>query len=185
MAVMALVLFIVPACATDVSIPINKDYKYGDMVIHLISVNITDYPMGNVYSPDPDNTTWPRLVFQYENTGTEAINGNLQVAFFDDQGNQYPANKKIVDITMDQVQPGKKSDVRFVEAAVIPRNTKITSFKVYEDFKTTSYNISYDSPGIGTQPATTSAKATPSVSIMTALFIFTMIGTLIMNRMRS
>jgi len=158
---MALVLFMAPAFATDVTIPINKDYKYGDMVIHLISVNITDYPMGNVYSPDPDNTTWPKLVFQYENTGTVAINGNLQIAFFDAQGNQYPSDKKIVDITMDPVQPGQKSDVRFVEAAVIPRATKITSFKVYEDFKTTVYNINYDQ---AITPVPTSSSTTAGTS---------------------
>ena len=44
-------LTIAPAMAADVTIPVNKDYTSDtNMVIHLISVNITDYTMGNEFT---------------------------------------------------------------------------------------------------------------------------------------
>ncbi len=136
-------LMVMPSMASGTTIPINKDFMDGDMVIHVLQVNITDYPMGNVYSPDPSNTVWPKLVFTYENKGTGPVNGNLEVAFFDDKGNQYPPNGHLVDVTMDPLQPGKTSDIRFVEAAVIPRDTKISYFKVYINGKGEAVDIPY------------------------------------------
>jgi hypothetical protein len=153
--VMALALFMAPALAADVTIPINKDYKDGSgMVVHLLQVSITDRGMGNVYSPDPENTVWPKLVFSYENKGAAPMNGNLEVAFFDDKGNQYPAKGRITDITMSPIQPGNTSDVRFVEAAVVPKDTKITSFKIYTGTAATTYDLPYGSAVTVTPTAT-------------------------------
>ena len=139
----AIALMLIPAMAGGTTIQINRDFRDGDMIIHVLQVNITDYPMGNVYSPDPSNTVWPKLVFTYENKGTTPVNGNLDVTFFDDKGNQYPSSGRITDITMDPIQPGKTSDIRFVEAAVIPRDTKIAGFKVYINGKTETVDIKY------------------------------------------
>lgn len=140
---MAIALILMPAVAGGKTIEVNRDFRDGDMVIHVLQVNITDYPMGNVYSPDPSNTVWPKLVFTYENRGSVPINGNLEVTFYDDMGNQYPPGGRITDITMDPIQPGKTSDIRFVEAAVIPRDTKIAGFKVYINGRAEAVDIPY------------------------------------------
>jgi hypothetical protein len=132
-AAMALAALIMPAMAADVTIPINKDYKYGDMVVHITKAEITDRYKGNTYSADPENSIWPKVWFKYENKGTVAVNGNLYVAFMDDKGNVYwdsRNNKPIFDATMDTVAPGSTSEERFVEAAA-PKGTKITKVILY------------------------------------------------------
>jgi hypothetical protein len=131
--IMALAPFMVPATAADVTIPINKDYKYGDMVVHITKAEITDRYKGNTYSADPENSIWPKVWFKYENKGTVAVNGNLYVAFMDDKGNIYwdtRKNKPIFDATMDTIAPGSTSEERFVEAAA-PKGTKITKVILY------------------------------------------------------
>lgn len=135
MSICALALIMAPATAADVIIPINKDYKSGDMVIHITKVTITDRYWGNTYSADPDNTIWPKVWFKYENQGTVPMNGNLYVAFADEKGNKYwdaRNNKSIVDITMNPIEPGKTSDERFLEAAAL-KGTKITQLIIYND----------------------------------------------------
>lgn len=156
---MALVLCVAPALAADVTIPINKDVREGDMVVHILQVSITDQTMGNVYSPDPSNTVWPKLVFTYENKGKVPLNGNFEVAFYDDSGNQYPDKKHITDITMDPIQPGATSGARFVEAAVVPKNTKVTSFKVFVGGQATTFEIPYESAST-TAPTSTGGQST-------------------------
>jgi hypothetical protein len=146
-AICALALIMAPALAADVTIPINKDYKAGDMVVHVTKVTITDKYWGNTYSADPDNTIWPKVWFKYENTGTVPMNGNLYVAFADDKGNKYwdtRNNRTIADITMDPIAPGKTSDERFIEAAA-PRGTKITQVILYDQAQRVAMVI--DLPG--------------------------------------
>jgi hypothetical protein len=135
MSICALTLIMAPAVAADVTIPINKDFNNGDMVVHVTKVTITDKYQGNTYSADPENTIWPKVWFKYENKGTVPVNGNLYVAFADDKGNKYwdsRNNRPIIDITMNPIEPGKISDERFVEAAA-PRGTKITKVILYND----------------------------------------------------
>ncbi|BAI61528.1 hypothetical protein MCP_1456 [Methanocella paludicola SANAE] len=130
----ALALLVAPATAADVTIPINKDYRYGDMVVHIIKAEITDKYKGNTYSADPDNSIWPKLWFTYENKGTAAANGNLYVAFMDDKGNIYQEgrkNKTLFDSTMNPIAPGSTSEMRFVEAAA-PKGTNIVKVILYD-----------------------------------------------------
>jgi hypothetical protein len=157
----ALALMMAPALAADVTVPINKDYKSGDMVVHVTKVTITDKYWGNTYSADPDNTIWPKVWFKYENKGTVPVNGNLYVAFADDKGNKYwdsRFNKPITDITMDPIEPGKTSDERFVEAAA-PRGTNITQVIFYNDARQEAMVI--DIPG-GSPASATAAPPNPS-----------------------
>src|SRR5208337_4805834 len=155
----ALALFITPALAADVTIPINKDYTSSNgMVIHFDKVVISANYHGNTYSPDPANTTWYDLYFTYENTGSTAQNGQLEVSFYDDNGNKYPDGENISDITMSPLQPGTTSDLRFVEAAVIPKNANIVGFQVYDNFQTIRFSI----PGGQTSTSTSAATASPS-----------------------
>jgi hypothetical protein len=160
---LVLALMITPALAADMTIPINKDFREGDMVVHLLQVSITDSSTGNVYSPDPANTVWPKLVFTYENMGNVPINGNLEIAFFDENGKQYPEGKRITDITMSPIGPGNASEVRFLEAAVVPKGTKITHFKIYWEGKATTFTIPYPDTATATAiPAATAGQSTSS-----------------------
>jgi hypothetical protein len=147
--------------AADVTIPINKDYKYGDMVVHITKAEITDRYKGNTYSADPENSIWPKVWFKYENKGTVALNGNLYVAFMDDKGNVYwdsRKNKPIFDATMDTVAPGSTSEERFVEAAA-PKGTKITKVILY------NYEGKQDAViDISTGSTSTAATARPTTN---------------------
>ena len=156
----AVVLMMAPAMAADVTIPVNKDFNNGDMVVHVTKVTITDKYWGNTYSADPDNTIWPKVWFKYENKGTVPMNGNLYVAFADDKGNKYQDtrfNRSISDTTMDPIEPGKTSDERFVEAAA-PRGTKITQVILYNDARQEAMVI--DITG-GSPASATAATPTP------------------------
>jgi hypothetical protein len=153
-------LFIVPAMAADVTIPMNKDYKAdNNMVVHLIAVNITDYTMGNEFTPyGKDNTIWPKLMFTYTNTGSTADTGHLLVLFHDDQGNVYNRT----DVTMNLIQPGQTSEMRFLEVPV-QKDRKVTEVEIVEGFRSTSYAIQYPAqssttpviPGISNLPDVT------------------------------
>jgi len=133
-AAMALALLVAPATAEDVTVPIGQDYRYGDMVVHIIKAEITGQYRGNTYSADPENSVWPKVWFTYENKGTAAANGNLYVGFMDDKGNVYQdsrKNKPLFDSTMNPIAPGSTSDERFVEAAA-PKGTNIVKVILYD-----------------------------------------------------
>ncbi len=133
-AAITLARLMAPATAADVTIPINKDYRYGDMVVHIIKAEITDKYKGNTYSADPENSIWPKVWFTYENKGTAPANGNLYVAFIDDKGNIYQEarkNKTLFDSTMNPIAPGSTSDERFLETAA-PKGTRITKIILYD-----------------------------------------------------
>jgi hypothetical protein len=137
----ALALFMAPALA-DTTIPIDKDYTSGNgMVIHFDKVVIADDTHGNTFSPDPANTTWYDLYFTYENKGSTAQNGHLEVSFYDNEGNKYPSGANITDMTMDMLQPGTSSGERLVEAAILPKNTQAAGFQVYDNFQTIRFGI--------------------------------------------
>ncbi len=160
----AIAFIAAPALAADVTIPVNKDFKSGDMVVHVTKVTITDRYWGNTYSADPDNTIWPKVWVIYENKGTVPINGNIYVAFADDKGNKYwdsTRNAPISDITMSPIAPGKTSDERFIEAAA-PKGTKITQAILYDQAMQRAMVI--DLPSGNTISATTSTTTPPGSS---------------------
>ncbi len=164
LSICALALLVAPALAADVTIPVNKDFKSGAMVVHVTKVTITDRYWGNTYSADPDNTIWPKVWLIYENKGTEPINGNIYVAFADDKGNKYwdsTRNAPISDITMSPIAPGKTSDERFIEAAA-PKGTKITQAILYDQAMQQAMVIDLQSGN--TVSATTSTTSPPGSS---------------------
>ncbi len=155
---LALAMLITPALAADVTIPLNRDYKYGDMVVHITKAEITDKYRGNTYSADPDNSIWPKVWFYYENKGTTPVDGNLYVAFMDDKGNLYQdsrKNKPIFDSTMGPIDPGTRSDERFLEAAA-PKGTKITKIILYNYLGQEDNVIDISSGSTATAPSSTS-----------------------------
>lgn len=164
----ALALLVAPATAADVTIPVDKDYRYGDMVVHIIKAEITDKYKGNTYSADPDNSIWPKLWFTYENKGTAAANGNLYVAFMDDKGNIYQEarkNKTLFDSTMNPIAPGSTSDERFLETAA-PKGTNITKIILYDYEGRQDQIIDISRPGtiVTTSPSSTGGQSTTGTS---------------------
>lgn len=145
--VLLLSLIIVPAMADDVTIPVNKDYRMGDMIIHFSQVVITDRPYTGVITADPEEHKYPKIMFTYENKGDVASTGFFNMSFEDDRGNTYNTE----DITMDLIQPGATSSVRFLEVAV-PEDVTITKFIIYEGFKKFEYPLVCETP---TTPAAT------------------------------
>lgn len=184
-ALVAIALLAAPALATDMTIPIGKDYtsvyQNGEMVVHVIQVSITDKYMGNTYSADPDNTIWPKVVFQYENTGTSPLTGNFYIAFTDANGNLYlDKNKKpYTDITMNEIQPGQKSDVRFLEAAV-PKDVKVTQVVIYDEGLKERMRI--DIPYGQAVTPTSTPGSSPSICALPAVLPFLVIGALFLGR---
>lgn len=178
----ALALFITPALAADVTIPINKDYTSSNgMVVHFDKVVISDNYHGNTYSSDPANTTWYDLYFTYENKGDTAQNGNLEVSFYDNKGNKYPEGTNITDITMNMIQPGATSDQRFVEAAVIPKNTNIVGFQVFDNFQSTMFSIN------GGQTSASTASTNPSTGntfCLSALLPLLIVGAVALGKIK-
>lgn len=158
-------VFAVPAMASDVTIPINKDYQSGNMTVHLILVNITDYTMGNEFTPyGKDNTIWPKLVYTYENKGSVPENGYLFIIFHDDRGDTYESH----DVTMDMVQPGKTTTPRFKEVPV-EKGRKITQVEIVEGFRHSYYPLQYPTatpsipliPGVSNFPSTQTCCCAP------------------------
>lgn len=169
----ALALLMAPALA-DTTIPIDKDYTSSNgMVIHFDKVVIADDTHGNTFSPDPANTTWYDLYFTYENKGSTAQNGYLEVSFYDDKGNKYPSGENITDITMNALQPGTSSDERLVEAAVLPKNTQIEGFQVYDNFQTIRFSITggQTTTTTGTSTANPSSSSPFCLTLLIPLFV--------------
>ncbi len=152
-------LIIAPAIAADVTIPINQDYKSDNgnssMIIHLISVNITTYTMGNEFTKyGADNTIWPKLLFSYKNVGSSSNYGHLEIRFVDDLGNKYSST----DDKMIMLKPGETSEMRFLEVPV-QKDRKIKGFEIIEGFNTTYYPIEYQAAS-----STTPGQGIPIIS---------------------
>ena len=179
----ALVLFMAPVLA-DQTITVDKDYTSSNgMVIHFDKVVIADDTHGNTFSPDPANTTWYDLYFTYENKGSTAQNGHLEVSFYDNNGNKYPSGANITDITMSMLQPGTSSDERLVEAAVLPKNTQIAGFQVFDNFQTIRFPIA------GGQTSTTTGGTTANTSpsnpfCLTLLIPLLAVGAIALSKLR-
>lgn len=185
--VLALACLIAPALAEDVTVPVNRDYQFSDgIVVHFTNLVISDNYHGNTYSADPANTKWYDLYFTYENKGSIAQTGHLEISFYDAQGNKYPGGKNITDISMGPMQPGASSDrQRFVEAAVIPKDTKIMGFQVFDGFKSTRFDISGGQTSTTTTTATASATSKPSLCLPVLLLPLLIIGVVVASRKQS
>ncbi len=181
----ALALIITPTLAADVTIPVAKDYTMSDgIVVHFDKVIISDDYHGNTYSPDPANTKWYDLYFTYANKGTVAQTGHLEVSFYDVNGKKYPDGKNITDMTMDMLEPGTASDKeRFVEAAVIPKDTKIAGFQVFDGFKSVKFDIAGGQTGTSTTSSTANASAGNGLCL-SALLPFFIVGIVALGRIK-
>ncbi|MCD1295267.1 hypothetical protein CUJ83_09675 [Methanocella sp. CWC-04] len=164
--------------AADVTIPINKEVTLNKtMKLNIVQVTITDLSMTGKYTEDPENSKWPKLVYNYENIGQIASTGWFEMAFIDENGKRYRAE----DITMDLIGPGKTSSERFVEVAV-PGDIKVTGFVIYKGVSDTvlaEFEIPY-----GSQVTPTPAAEPNNKSICPSLLILPLlvVGSIFMAR---
>jgi hypothetical protein len=133
--------FVTPALAADVTIPINKYHVLNKtMRLNIINVFITEKAWAGTFTDDVENTSWPKLVYTYENIGKVPDWGRFHMAFIDENGKVYPKE----DFTKDPIYPGNSSSVRFLEAAV-PKGVKVTRFVIYKG-NTTIIDAEYEIP---------------------------------------
>jgi hypothetical protein len=126
-----MIAVLVPAAYADEEYILNQDYQRvnSNIIIHLIEVNVTDKPMGNVYpSAAPSETKWAHLVFNYENIGDASEKGYINMEFVDSNGNTYP-NTEIRDAT---VAPHTTTDRPLFTEVPIPKNATLTKLHVYQ-----------------------------------------------------
>lgn len=121
----------VPSALADENYVLNQDYARANsnIVIHLIMVNVTDNPMGNVYpSASPAETKWAHLVFNYENTGDQTEKGYISMEFIDSNGNVY-TNTEVRDAT---VAPHSSTQRPLFTEVPIPKSAKLVKLHVYQ-----------------------------------------------------
>jgi hypothetical protein len=164
MAFMAGALFLLlagaaPTVLAGQDIVLNDQYQMvgKNIIVHLIELNITDYPMGNIYAPDYPNTKWVRLVYTFENFGDKQDKGHIKPIFIDSEGNQY----QNFDYTGENVLPHTTAGPFFVEVPV-PKNTVLVRLIFQEGFEQHEFDIPQASSSPTPGPsATTATSPTP------------------------
>lgn len=160
-AVFLLLAWAAPVAITDQDIMLNDQYQMSgkNIIVHLIELNISNSPMGNVYAPDYPNTRWVRLVYTFENFGDKQDKGFIKPIFIDTEGNQY----QNFDYTGENVLPHTTAGQFFVEIPV-PKNTTFNKLIFVEGFVQHEFEVpqvaTTPTPGPSTTPAP-SASATP------------------------
>lgn len=155
----------VPQALADENYVLDQDYARANshIIIHLIMVNVTDSPMGNVYpSLSPSETKWAHLVFNYENTGNETEKGYISMEFIDSNGNVYP-NTEIRDAT---VPPHSITPRPLFTEIPIPKNVTLVKLHVYQGtnpafhIKDQYYDLHMEKVGTPTPTATATTVPT-------------------------
>jgi hypothetical protein len=141
------------------TIPLDKRVEVTPgMEVHLMHVSVSDITLGGSFAEDPSKVIFPILVYQYENHGTVAQSGHLQVRFVDDQGQSYDGNDAG---TMESIKPGDTSSLRSIEIN-IPKDRKLTELIVVMGFDEQTFPLTY--PGTPTPAPTPGPTGTPSAS---------------------
>ena len=126
-AVLIMIMF-APMSFADSNYVINQDFNRVDssIVIHVIDVNVTDYPMGNIF-PGPGKVEWAHVLFTYQNIGNITATGHIQYELLDANGNTYTSDDPIEDV----LAPGHTSGERFTETS-IPAGATLTQLHLFE-----------------------------------------------------
>ena len=156
-----LTLVVQASCAADIII--NRDYQMAskNIIVRFILINITDYPMGNVYPPEnAGEIQWVRLVYQFQNVGDVSQRGYVQpnVVGSDDKVYTYR------DYTGQDVLPHTTTDPAFVEIPM-PEGVGIRQVVFVEGFTEHVFEVP-EMPVPTPTPvpsATTPATATPAL----------------------
>jgi hypothetical protein len=163
-AIIAGALFILLASTAPVvtgqNIVLNDQYQMAgkNIIVHLIELNISDSPMGNIFSPDYQNTMWVRLVYTFENTGDTKDKGYIQPIYVDSDGNLY---QNFNDYTGENVLPHTTAGPFFVEVP-FPKNTRLDKVICTEGFTQHEFDIQWTIAATPTPSASPTASATPA-----------------------
>jgi hypothetical protein len=158
-ALFLLITWIAPAAIADYDIQLNDQYQMDgkNIIVHLILINISDSPMGNIYAPDYPNTQWVRLLYTFENIGDEKDKGFIRPTFIDTEGNPY----QNFDYTGENVLPHTTAGPFFVEIPA-PKTVTFTKVVFVEGFVEHEFDIpmATTTPTPGPSP-TAEPTATP------------------------
>jgi hypothetical protein len=153
-ALILLLTWTAPAVLADQDILLYEQYQMAgkNIIVHLIELNISDTPMGNVYAPDFPNTKWVRLVYTFENLGDTPDKGFIRPTFIDTEGNPY----QNFDYTGENVLPHTTAGPFFVEIPV-PQHVTLTKIIFVEGFNQHEFDIPQVTTTPTPGPATTTA----------------------------
>ncbi|MGA9140670.1 MAG: hypothetical protein WBZ29_10625 [Methanocella sp.] len=163
LALIAVVLFAVilaaePAIGAierdEFTIPLDRNVNLStNLTIHLMQVTISNVTYGGAYSPDPVNSIWPILMFQYENYGTQQVAGRLQVQFIDNASSVYDKSDVYVG---GPIYPNQKSPPQTMEIAM-PKGRVLTKVVVIDEWTKNQTVIPIVYPGSSLSPTPTPA----------------------------
>ena len=129
-----LVIGLSSAAATpdEFAIPLNTYVNFSNnLTVYLNQLTISSITYGGAFSSDPVNTTWPVLLFHYENHGIAQVACRLHVKLVDDANAVYEKT----DVTIPQpIYPGQVSTLVTIEMA-IPKGRTITRLILVDDAK--------------------------------------------------
>lgn len=135
----------------EFTIPLDRYVNLStNLTIHILQVTISDVTYGGAYSPDPVNATWPTIMFQYENYGTQQVAGRLHVQFVDNAGSVYDKSDVY---NGGPIYPGKKSTPQMLEIAM-PKGRTLTQLVVIDEWTKdqTVIPVVYTTPVLSSTP---------------------------------
>lgn len=159
-AVFLLLAWAAPAAIAGQDIVLNDQYQMTgkNVIVHLIELNMSDSPMGNVYAPNYPNTLWVRLVYTFENFGDNNEKGFIQPTLIGSDNAQFQNS----DYTGENILPHTTAGPFFVEMPV-PKGTVLVRLICVEGFDQHEFIIppptATSTPG---PSATSRASATPA-----------------------
>lgn len=137
----------------EFTIPLDRYVNLStNLTIHILQVTISDLTYGGAYSPDPENMTWPIIMFQYENYGTQQVAGRLHVQFVDNAGSVYDKSDVY---NGGPIYPGKKSTPQMLEIAM-PKDRTLTQLVVIDEWTKDQTVIPVVYPASMSSPSSTS-----------------------------
>jgi hypothetical protein len=137
----------------EFAIPLDKYVNFSNnLTVYLNQLTVSNITYGGAYSSDPVNTTWPVLLFHYENHGLAQVACRLHVKLVDNASVVYEKT----DVTIPQpIYPGQVSTLVTLEMAV-PKGRTITKLIIIDDGlkkATAEFPIVYPTPGPTPSPA--------------------------------
>jgi hypothetical protein len=116
-------------------IPLDEYLNFSNnLTVHLIQVTVSNITYYTTYSPDPVNTIWPILVFQYENHGNFQVACRFHVQIVDNTS-KVPAGwtyDKTDETIYQPLYPNQNSSIMTMEFAM-PKNLILTNLSIIDD----------------------------------------------------
>ncbi len=137
------------------------------IVAHLSYMEIGDDRKGSTKTTTPiDRVKWARLYYYYENDGSSADSGNMNLQFIDDMGNAYSPDAGTS--TSEEVAPYSNSTLQFVEIPV-SKDSNIVTIRFRQGFD--YVDVAVPQPGNSTStpvPVTTATTIPTDTATPTA-----------------